>query len=86
MITGQILSIFYNFVAYIVNLFPDGSIGIPSGFIEAITLGVSYLHSFSWLLPVDNALIVAITTISFYVIIMIIKIGLWVVKTVRGTA
>lgn len=85
MITGAILNLFYNFISFIIGLFPTGELGIPTGFTDALTLAVSYLHTWSWLLPVDDMLVVAISAISFEVTVLLVKVSLWIIRTIRGS-
>jgi len=85
MIIGYILDLFYRFLSFIIGLFPTGDLGIPTGFSEGLTLVVSYLHAWSWLLPVDTFLSAAITVTGFYAVLIGVKVFLWVIRTIRGS-
>lgn len=84
MIIGWFLQIVYAFVSSLIGLLPVGTLGIPSGFTDGLALIVSYLHSFSWLLPVDQLLAAAIFVVGFYAILLLVKILRWIIHLVRG--
>jgi len=85
MITGFIINIFYQFLAFIIGFLPTGDLGIPTEFTDGLNLIVQYLHAWSWLLPVDQLLAAVITVIGFYAILMGVRITLWIIRTVRGS-
>lgn len=85
MITGFIISIFYTLFYNIINAFPTGDLGIPSGFTDGITLIVQYLHAWSWLLPVDTLISAVIFVLGVQLIVLSIKGTFWVIRTVRGS-
>lgn len=85
MITGAIINLFYNLIAFLIGLLPTGDLGIPTEFTDGLTLIVQYLHAWSWLLPVDHLLSAVITVISFKLVILLVKFVFWTIRTIRGS-
>lgn len=85
MITGFLITAFYVLIYNLVAIFPTGDLGIPSGFTDGLTLIVSYLHNFSWLLPVDDLLAALVFVVGVWATLLVVKVVLWIIRTIRGS-
>jgi hypothetical protein len=84
MIIGWLIQIAYNFISGIISIFPTDTLGIPTGFTTGLNLVVSYLHSWSWLLPVDQLIAALIFVIGVQIVVLLIKLTKWVIRSIRG--
>jgi hypothetical protein len=86
MITGFLINLVYLLMHNTIGLLPNGQIPFLTQFQDAIDLITGYVKAWSWLLPVDQLLAAVVAIIGIWFTVMLVKIALWVIRTVRGSA
>lgn len=74
-----LLDIIYNFLQFIINLFPDGS-GFPSGFHTAATTAGGYLKMIDELVPLSTLKTVLLLVFSVEIVIFTFKTLKWLLS------
>jgi len=83
--TGFALAFAPKIIAILVSLLPDSQ-GLPVGVSEAITTAIEKVNSFSFIFPIDTLVGILQYIIVFEVSILSLKLGVWLIRTIRGTS
>jgi len=83
--TGFALAFSPKIIALIVSLLPDSQ-GLPAGIQTALTTAVEKVNAFSFMLPIDTLVAVIQYIVLFEVGMLSLKLGLRIIKLIRGTS
>lgn len=82
MITTFILDIFYNFVNFLVNLLPTGS--LPTSIASSIENIWGFINAFSFVIALDTFLQVLLIMLAFDAVVLLWHLIEWIIRKVPG--